>query len=218
MDETSDIKPQVSAAHYFDSYDTKERFISYWTQIHIVRELSPTSVLEVGVGNGLVNDYLKRCGVDVTSVDVATDLFPDVVASVHSMPFSDNVFETVMACQVLEHLPFDLFPAALSEIRRVASRYAVISLPDASRAYSVSVNLPKIGRRGRLFDLSRFARRKKFQPDEEHYWEIGWKGYSLQGIISAMKQAQFTMIDEHRVLEFPYHHFFVLEKNDSRGA
>jgi SAM-dependent methyltransferase len=211
MGEKRVIKPQVPRAHYLDGYDTKQRFLSYWTQIQAVRELSCAPILEIGVGNRTVNDYLSRAGLDVKSMDIAADLSPDIVASVHDMPFEDATFGTVMACQVLEHLPFNLFPKALSEIRRVTRRYAVISLPNAARAYSISVNLPKIGRREWLLDLSRIPR-SVFMPDEEHYWEIGWKGYPVGRITSLMERAGFAVIKSHRVFEFPYHHFFILEK------
>lgn len=150
-------------------------------------------------------------------MDIAADLSPDVVASVHDMPFEDAAFGTVMACQVLEHLPFELFPTALSEIRRVTRRYAVISLPNAARAYSMSVNLPKLGSKAWLLDLSRIPRKKVFTPDKEHYWEIGWNGHSVGRICSLMKQAGFAVIKSHRVFEFPYHHFFILERRDARA-
>lgn len=211
MSEKRKLEPQVEKTHYSVSYDTKERFSSYWTQIQLVHELSCPPVLEIGIGNKFVNDYLKKTGVEVSSVDIAADLSPDVVASVLDMPFENDSFGTAMACQVLEHLPFELFPKALAEIRRVTRRYVLISLPNAARAYSISVTLPKIGRKEWLLDFSRIPRRA-FIPDEEHYWEIGWKGYPVGRVTSLMEQAGFAVIENYRVFEFPYHHFFILEK------
>ena len=52
-------KTQVAPDHYFNkSYDTKERFISYWRQINEIIKLGPNRVLEIGIGNGFV--ILKR--------------------------------------------------------------------------------------------------------------------------------------------------------------
>ena len=209
------MKPQVQESHYYNGYDSKQRFCSYWTQIEWVMKLGDFPVLEVGVGNRLVNDYLRRLYIPVTTIDIAEDLSPDYVGSVHEMPFKDGSFGTVMACQVLEHLPFDLLSVALSEIARVTSRYAVISLPNVGRTYPVQVFLPKLGRKQWLFDLSSPLPRKDSVLSEEHYWEIGRKGYPVERIISVMEQAGFTVLEHHRVFEFAYHHFFILDRSIS---
>lgn len=213
MSEKRKLEPQVEKTHYSVSYDTKERFSSYWTQIQLVHELSCPPVLEIGIGNKFVNDYLKKTGVEVSSVDIAADLSPDVVASVLDMPFENDSFGTAMACQVLEHIPFELFPKALAEIRRITKRYVLISLPNAARAFPMMVTIPKVGKRQWLFDLSNIPRRKQYVPDGEHYWEIGWRGYPLKRITSVMEQVGFTVLKNRRSFEFPYHHFFVLEKS-----
>lgn len=206
------MEPQVQKSHYYDGYDGKQRFCSYWTQIEWVMKLNSFPVLEVGVGNRLVNDYLRRSRVPVATFDIAEDLSPDYVGSVHDMPFEDDSFGTVMACQVLEHLSFDFFPTALSEIARVTSRYAIVSLPNMSRAYPMQISLPKVGSKRWLFDLSDNFPRENFKLPEEHYWEIGQRNYPVKRIVAAMEQAGFTVLDNHRVFEFPRHHFFILKK------
>jgi len=46
---------QVPVEHYFKkSYDTKARFISYWHQIDEIVQFNPTTILEIGIGNGFV--------------------------------------------------------------------------------------------------------------------------------------------------------------------
>lgn len=54
------FKPQVPKEHYFEGYDEKARWISYWHQINEVLKTNARTVLEVGIGNGTVSDYLKR--------------------------------------------------------------------------------------------------------------------------------------------------------------
>ncbi len=64
------LKPQVKRDHsYKITYDTKERFCSYWCQIHEVLSLNPGEVLEVGIGNGFVSRYLRDRGVNVITLD-----------------------------------------------------------------------------------------------------------------------------------------------------
>lgn len=206
------MKLQVDVGHYFrPSYDTKERFISYWYQIDEIISLRPPTILEVGVGNKLVLDYLKKCGYKITSLDIDEGLNPDYVGTILEMPFPDSSFEVVAAYEVLEHLPYEKFSDALSEIHRVSSEYAVLSLPDATRVYEFYLRVPKMGVFKRLITIPRL------NPVEhifngEHYWEIGKAGYPLKRILHAIDTAGFKVIKTYQVFENPYHRFFVLGK------
>src|SRR3989338_11422634 len=100
------------------SYDHKHRWMSYWYQIREIFTMNPAKILEVGVGNRFLYDYLKKAGKDITSVDINSERRPDVVGSVVDLPFDDNSFDAVLCFQVLEHLPFDNFHKALIEMRR----------------------------------------------------------------------------------------------------
>jgi SAM-dependent methyltransferase len=124
---------QVPPEHYWSrEYNTKERTCSFWHQVDEVLGLGGGRVLEVGPGNGLVTDWLRRAGCDVMTVDHDPDLRPDVVASVTALPLGDREVDIVLAGQVLEHLPWEDAQKALGEIGRVARVGAVVSLPDAS--------------------------------------------------------------------------------------
>ncbi len=90
------MNPQPGPDHFSpESYDTKERFISYWHQIHEIISLEPKKVLEVGIGNGFVTRYLREKGWDVTTLDIVSELRPDVAGSVLSLPFGDTPFDVV---------------------------------------------------------------------------------------------------------------------------
>jgi len=206
------MKLQVDPGHYFNkSYDTKERFISYWHQINEIMELNPKKVLEIGVGNGFVSKYLKERGVNVITLDIDERLKPDAVGSVLDIPFSESSFDVVTCYEVLEHLPYENFKKALSEIFRVSKSYAILSLPDASRVYRLYVHIPKVGIIKKLIPLPRYDRRiHKF--DGEHYWEIGKAGYPLNKITKDIESVRFNIVKTYRVFEYPYHRFFVLKK------
>jgi len=169
-------------------------------------------VLEVGIGNGLVANYLKRRGINLTTLDIDRRLNPDHVGSVLDMPFVSNSFEVVACYEVLEHLPYERFPEALSEIHRVSSRYAVLSLPDSSRAYRLDIQIPKIGELKRLIPLPRL-KAPKHEFNGQHYWEIGKTGYPLREVMGKMRSAGFEIKKTYRVFEHPYHRFFVLRKD-----
>jgi len=198
---------------YNINYDSKRRFISYWHQIHEAILKRPKNILEVGIGNGFVSDYLKKYGIKLTTLDINKELRPDYVASVVKMPFNDNVFELVMACEVLEHLPYRQFMSGLKEIHRVCSNWAIISLPDATRAFRVEFPIPKIGKFKRLFVIPSLQPAAHKMGEEKHYWEIGKRHYPLRRIQKDIQNAGFIIERTYRVFENPYHRFFILKKH-----
>jgi ubiquinone/menaquinone biosynthesis C-methylase UbiE len=209
-----EMKPQVTPDHYINSsYDTKERFISYWHQINEVISLNPKEILEMGIGNGFVRNYLKEKGIKIKTLDIDKRLNPDVAGSVLEIPFIDESFEVVVCYEVLEHLPYNDFPKALKEIYRVSRKHVVLSLPDVTTVYRVNIELPKIRR-----PIKKLIQRPFYKPDQhtfdgEHYWEIGKAGYPLERIELDIRQSGLNIIKTYRVFEFSYHRFFALEKS-----
>lgn len=103
------MKPQVSREHYFKDYDTKERWVSYWHQINEVLSTGSKSVLEIGLGNGIAADYLKKMGLGVTTVDIDPALNPDYICSVTELTkfLRLTFFDIVLCAEVLEHIPLE---------------------------------------------------------------------------------------------------------------
>ena len=193
---------QVPVEHYFKkSYDTKARFISYWHQIDEIVQFNPTTILEIGIGNGFVSDYLKKRGYNIKTIDIDERLKPDYIGNVLNLPFDDSSFQVVSCCEVLEHIPYENFKTALSEIYRVTNNYAIISIPDVTRAYRLDIQIPKIGEITKLIVL---PKRKKIihKFDGEHYWEIGKKNYPLNKIINDINLSGFTILKTYRIIEF----------------
>ncbi|MBN2754695.1 MAG: class I SAM-dependent methyltransferase [Candidatus Goldbacteria bacterium] len=172
--------------------------------------LKPDTVLEAGVIYGFVSNYLKYRGINVTTLDINKEVKPDVVGSVTSMPFKDSSFDIAACFQVLEHLQFEEFEKALSELSRVSRRHVIISLPDITRHIQFYIKIPKIAEIKKILELPRFK-----DPvhvfDGQHLWEIGKRGYSLNRILQCINK-KFNVVKTYRVFEMPYHRFFVLEK------
>jgi len=206
------MKIQVEPSHYFNKiYDSKERFISYWHQINEIIMLKPSSILEIGIGNGLVANYLKQREFDITTMDIDERLNPDKIGSVLFIPFSDESFELVTCFEVLEHLPYEDFPKALSEIHRVSEKYVILSLPDVKRVYRLYIQIPKIGELKRLIKLPRL-KAPVHEFNGEHYWELGKAGYPLRTVMNEMQNSGFEIKKTWRIFEIPYHRFFALKK------
>ena len=206
--------PQVEKSHYTThSYLGKDRWVSYWHQIDLIRRGRPSRVLEIGPGNKTVTDTLRRIGISVLTVDIAPDLEPDVVASAIALPFPNNAFDSVLAAEVLEHIPYSDVPKALSEICRVTKTYAVVSLPHAGYIFSFGFKVPAIRRLDFIVKIPFFWRRHRFNG--EHYWELGKRGSSVRKVKKHMEDAGFTVGEQKRFFDDPAHIFFFLEKRYS---
>jgi len=201
---------QVDKHSYdFHLYVQPERWMSYYHQIDEVLALSPKSVLEVGVGDGILRDYIKsNTTINYQSIDVAEDLHPDIVGSVENIPLPDNSIDVVCAFEILEHLPFEAFEKALCEIKRVSRGHVAISLPHFGPPIQFMLKIP-------FLKVIRFAIKIPFFKvhifNGQHYWEIGKKGYPPTRIRIVIEK-HFDITKEFIPFESQYHHFFVLQK------
>lgn len=192
----------------WNKYESAERWASYYTQIDEVLALQPTNVLEIGVGNQIVTQALKRQGIQVTTLDIDAALQPDVVGSVEHLPFADGSFDVVLCAEVLEHLPFEMFASALSELLRVSRGGVVVSLPHWGYTVRCVFDVP-------VLPPIRFAWKVPWSipipVGGEHFWEIGRTGFPLARIRSVLR-AQATITRDFLSPWMPYHHFFCLRK------
>lgn len=203
---------QDGSVYFRDSYDSKARFCSYWHQIHEILALRPQSVLEIGIGNGFVSDYLRKRGYSVTTVDIDEQLNPDYVGSVLSLPFEDESFDVVACFEVLEHIPYESFSQALREMHRVSRANAVLSIPDSSRAYPFWLRVGPLWDIRWLIRVPRLRGRRRSRVTL-HFWEIGLSGYPIKRILDDVAWAGFEMLKTYRLFEQPWHRFFVLARS-----
>jgi len=109
------------------------RLFSYKHQIEIALSFSPQRASIIGIGDNIVGDILRSAGIQVFGIDIDENIKPDICSSVTHLAIHDNAVDITLCCQVLEHLPFNLFVASLKELRRISRKYLVISLPDIRR-------------------------------------------------------------------------------------
>ncbi len=205
------MKPQVKPDHYYSlSYDSKGRFSTYWHQIQEVLITKAKDVLEIGVGNHFVSEYLNKRGIKVITLDIDERINPDVAGSVLELPFANRSFNAVACYEVLEHLPYKDVNKALSEIYRVSNSHVILSIPDINRVYRLNVQIPKIGEIKRLIPFPSLEK-PIHNFNGEHCWEIGKASYSLDRIVEDIKKVGFKIEKTYRVFEMPYHRFFILK-------
>lgn len=208
-------KVQVDKGYYQkQKYNTLERFISYYFQVDEVLGSKGKHVLEIGMGSNIVSLYLKTCGLSVTTCDFDEHVHPDVVADIRDIPLSDKSFDTVLACQVLEHIPYEDFDKALHELRRIARTRVIISVPYRSTFFEVVLKFPFIRTllHKNFLDLTLripliFA---GFKSSGQHYWEIDIRRYR-KSIVKNSLRKHFKIIKEFSPPLNKFHYFFVLE-------
>ncbi len=194
-----------------DDYDAKGRFSAYWHQIDEIRKARPKNCLEVGVGTGFVAHYLQNLGIPVDTLDINADLLPTIVGSITQTPCLDESYDVISCCQVLEHLPFEEFEPALTELHRISRGRLVLSLPDLERRYPFFLSIPKIGPIKFLLEVPRI-RRMPWTFNGEHYWNIGTGDHPLTRIEACIQQTGWRIQRQYCVFEMPWHRFFILEK------
>ncbi len=207
-------------------YDSEERFNSYWHQIKEIRNLDPESILEVGIGTNFVSDYLKKYDFNLTTLDISRKIYnrhhPDIVGNIFYIPFKDASFEVVIACEVLEHQPFNKFKEGLEELYQVSASHVIISIPDVRFCLKLNFELIKFLELKKLITipLNKFIFRSGLynlidgieKPTlNSHYWEIGRKEYSLEKIKRVIEEQGFKIEKNYRIHGIK-HHMFILKK------
>ncbi|HEX8387081.1 MAG TPA: class I SAM-dependent methyltransferase, partial [Rubricoccaceae bacterium] len=108
--------------------------------LELVREAAPRTVLDAGCGEGFVAGFIgeRMPGVEITGIDDSAGAVEYArehfgahgtfeVGSVYALPYADRQFDLVLCSEVLEHL--DRPEEALAELKRVARRHVLLSVP-----------------------------------------------------------------------------------------
>jgi ubiquinone/menaquinone biosynthesis C-methylase UbiE len=204
------MNPQTDKEWYtFRKYAGADRFVSYYHQLDEVIAVRPETVLEVGVGDQVFGAYLKaNTKIQYESLDVANDLHPTHRGSVDDIPLPDAQFDVVCAFEVLEHLPYEKFEKALTELLRVSKKHVIISVPHFGPPIKFLLKLPFLPE---IRFAWKFPYAKAHRFNGQHYWELGKKDFPVTRVRTAiLKHA--TILKEFIPFENQYHHFFILGK------
>jgi ubiquinone/menaquinone biosynthesis C-methylase UbiE len=123
-------------------------------RVHTMMEkVRGTKVLEVGAGDGYCSQILKSRGFDVTATEFSevrlermkANGINAVFADINKLPFEDATFDSVLAGDILEHLPS--IADGLKELERVCK-------PDGIIIISFPVSKLHWEHKGHLWGLS----------------------------------------------------------------
>ena len=180
---------------------------SYLCQIQYIRSLMQNgSIIEIGMGGGIINAVLRKLGYSANTMDVNEHLKPDFVASISS-DFSGfgKTFDCVLCAEVLEHIPFELFEKCLGNISSLSNKYAVITLPDCRYR-----NKLKIQYNNRT--VTRYLWKRNNKIFSGHCWELNYREEMSIMNISTVIKKHFSIIKQGIEEATPYHYYWLLEK------
>lgn len=157
----ADSKAQKNMSFEKQMYEVQEKWEeSYFSEgdkrrVNFVYSLFPaetSSLLDVGCGNGILVNYLNRnnasrferiCATDRSETSLRFVETEKVRADINDLPFGNGEFDIVTCLEVIEHLPQDVYLKALNELKRVAKKYVILSVPNAEDLVLNRVTCPK---------------------------------------------------------------------------
>lgn len=194
--------------YYAENYFTYSQLWSFVEQIQHIKQFDPHSIIEIGVGNGFVSEFLRKMGIKVKTFDINPNLVPDVVTPLHDIGnyVAPGEFDLISCCEVLEHLPFVEFEGAISEFSGLSNQL-FLSLPNHGRTFGFGgvIRLPKFHRWiGAWFRLPFRAGRL---PDM-HFWEVNYNHETSRKQITNLLKRYYRSVDTGYFKANPYHCFF----------
>ena len=144
MDEIKRFYEQEAGREVFWAGTREEALVE---QILGYMRWAPSVVLDAGCGNGyLLHCVKEHTGCRIFGLDVSRGRLKDVSVrlpaafltegSIEKLPFRSGSFDTVIASQVLEHVPD--YCAALDELVRVTGKYLIITVPNEQAPVKIS--------------------------------------------------------------------------------
>ncbi len=190
-------------------YNSKARWLSYWYQISETIQQNPSSVLIIGRGSGIVENAISIIApnIKVTTLDINKNLLPDVVGDISALPFKDSTFDSILCCQVMEHIPFEMIGDILKGLSRIAKRFVIVSIPQKRKHLKLEIDTPLTGKRTVVL---KYPFSKKTIRSRHHLWEIN-RGVSYREVMKAFKN-HFNIEDTFLNEINCSHRFFILKK------
>ena len=139
---------KVNYERYYD-FHWKERGgkiaqtpeVAYHTteKTNIILNIIPqecNTIVDIGCGNGAITNALAEryqvTGLDWSQVPLK-HLSPKaspVISRADHLPFRDECFDLAFSSELIEHLPDEIFPKAVSEMKRISRHYILITTPN----------------------------------------------------------------------------------------
>lgn len=215
MGRTKFDEANIPRDSYSNDYINSSLLASLSEQILRVASYRPENILEVGIGNGFVSQFLKSSGFDVTTFDINSALAPDVVGDICELDkhFEEKKFDVVLCAEVLEHMPFSRSQIAIQKLSYVCRRRCLLTLPERQyRIVDIQGRVFFRLRRKFEFDINFFRSKPKGDISNSHHWEINHTSDTSMKAIKEILSKSFMLHEVSRSRLCPYQYFFVLDR------
>lgn len=161
------------------------QLLEIWRLLKIINKKN-AKILEVGIGNGTVADYLKKRQIDIKTFDINKELNPDVIGDVKNINLPKNSVDIILCAEVLEHLSFNHFEEIIDKLNKITRKFLILTLPET------------------------YNKKRKYPND--HFWEIGYKKYKFSKIKNILDK-YFEIKKDYSLPLYRYQRMLVLEKH-----
>ncbi len=169
-------------------YDWSTQFVSLWNwdrwQSRVFEDVKGKKVLEIGVGPGRLYANLAKRGLDISGVEIRKGMADEararslraglpakiVQASVYSLPFGDNTFDSIVMTFVLSEIKE--LNRAIEEMKRV--------LKKGGRVVAVSISYPQDNNIVARILLNIINKSKDFNLDRDFHDYFEKNGFSVK--------------------------------------
>jgi hypothetical protein len=165
----------------------------YWHQQKLLENRLQKSarIAEIGVGSKFTYNYLRSKGFHVQSVDIDKNKNPDLLLNIVDCNDSDLVFDTILAFNIFEHIPYDEFMITIEKFARNNIKQLFIGLP-VNKKIILEIRL----RLGRYFDQEIvLAVPKRKITTANHHWELEYKKTNTNKFIHDMSERSYKCIE-----------------------
>jgi SAM-dependent methyltransferase len=187
---------------WINSLEPEFHWRLYWRQMKIMEKLvlPGQHVLEIGVGTGFTANYFRSKGVEVTTMDIDAEKKPDIVANVVSFEFK-QVYDHILAFEVFEHIPFDIFAPLIKKLSRVCKNQLFLSVPrnemvlmrgtlklPGLREFAFAIRVPGIR------SMSAY-----------HFWEVDHPATPREKFEQTLENAGFSIVHCEKFFSYLYY-------------
>ncbi len=192
-----------------ENYFSLTQLWSFSEQIYHIIGMRPQRMIEIGVGNGFVSEFLRTTEIDLTTIDVNPNLAPDIIAPVQEIGefIRPDEYDLISCCEVLEHLPFEDFEPTV-KLFSTLSEQLFLTLPvfgNRRIGFGGVVQLPKLQRWLGVWLRLPILRRRL---PEMHFWEVDYNSHTRKKSIVEILRRYYPDVTTGLFKANPYHRYF----------
>lgn len=195
------------------NYMTVQRWSTYSRVISETMEINPKTILEIGPGNNIVTDTLRKMKYKVKTADFDKLVNPDYVIDIEKISELKKFgkFDLIIASQVMEHISYNSFKKVMRDLAEITNNL-IITMPYTTKNsifFSIVFKIPFF--KTKIISSKIIYKKIKHEFNGLHYWEIGKIEYPFKKILGDILSSGWTVEKKYLNPEYSYHYIFSLK-------